>query len=109
MVLPSNQIFASTNESEGRPGWIYENGVSRVESSNKKTYPYYLDPDFKPLLFNMIGKVAEHIETLPEHIRDRIVVVQAPAGKSGDPQPYAGTVMSHFRLNNLSVYHENSN
>jgi hypothetical protein len=80
------------------PGWIYGNGVSKVESSNKKTYPYYLDPEFKPLFFNMINKVAEHVRTLPENIRDRIVVVQAPAGKSGDPQPYAGTVPDEYRI-----------
>jgi hypothetical protein len=80
------------------PDWIYEHGVPRVKSSNNKTYPYYLDSDFKPLFFNMINKVAEHVKTLPECIRDRIVVVQAPAGKSGDPQPYAGTVPEEYQI-----------
>ena len=80
------------------PAWIYENGVAKVKSSNNKTYPYYLDPDFKPLFFNMINRVAEHIKSLPESIKEKIVIVQAPAGKSGDPQPYAGIVPEVYQI-----------
>lgn len=83
---------------ERTPAWVYEQGVPAVKSSNGKTYPYYLDPDFKPLLLNMIHHVAEHVKALPEDVRKRIVVVQAPAGKSGDPQPYQGTVPKEFRI-----------
>lgn len=81
------------------PDWIYQHGVPKVESSNNRSYPYYLDPDFKPLLFNMINKVAEHVKSLPDHIQERLVIVQAPAGKSGDPQPYAGTVPNEYNIN----------
>jgi hypothetical protein len=85
-------------QGDASPAWIYDQGVSAVKSSNGKIYPYYLDPDFKLLLRNMIHRVAEHVKTLPEEIRKRIVVVQAPAGKSGDPQPYQGTVPEEYRI-----------
>ena len=85
-------------QGDASPAWIYDRGATPVKSSKGTTYPFYLDPDFKPLLFNMIRTVAEHVKALPPEIRNRIVVVQAPAGKSGDPQPYQGTVPEEYRI-----------
>ncbi|MEM9282944.1 MAG: hypothetical protein AAGA96_14040 [Verrucomicrobiota bacterium] len=82
----------------GTPEWVYDKGVPRVENTKGKVYPYYLDPEFQPLLFRMIREVAANIRTLTPEILERIVVLQAPAGKSGDPQPYQGIVPEEFRI-----------
>jgi len=76
------------------PAWVYNNGVPEVESSNGKSYPYYLDPDFKPLLVNMINKVAEHVKDFP------VVLVQATTGVSGDLKPYNGDVPPEYEISN---------
>ena len=38
----------------------------------------------------MIQTTAEHVAEYPPRLRDKIVGVQCPTGKSGDPQPYDG-------------------
>ncbi len=83
-------------QGDASPNWIYNHGVPKVVTT-KDTYPYYLDPDFETHFFNMIDKVADHVKALPTYIQDKIVVVQAPAGKSGDPQPYQGTLKSGYQ------------
>ncbi|MDQ1296713.1 MAG: hypothetical protein QG611_692 [Bacteroidota bacterium] len=77
------------------PEWVFEAGVpkviSRLQETGKKsvyTQPYYIDPDFKPLLSRMINETAKHVAEYPPEIRRYIVGVQCPTGKSGDPQPY---------------------
>ncbi|MBN1674929.1 MAG: beta-galactosidase [Kiritimatiellae bacterium] len=73
------------------PEWAYEQGVPRVEVTNRNNtaYPYYLAPAFKRLLKRMIARTADHItKELPPDLRKRVIGVQGPAGKSGDPQPY---------------------
>jgi len=74
------------------PDWLYDNGVPRVKTTGwSRIFPYYLDPNFKVFLKRMINKVAEHVDTYPSGIRQKIIGMQAPAGQSGDPQPYYGT------------------
>lgn len=75
------------------PDWVYDAGVSKVhiespEAESTVINPYYLDPDFKPLLSRMIRETANHIRNYPPEIQKYIVGVQCPTGKSGDPQPY---------------------
>ncbi|MCX7011615.1 MAG: hypothetical protein NTW86_03445 [Candidatus Sumerlaeota bacterium] len=77
------------------PAWIYESGgVPKVitDATNKKNsvHPYYIDPHYKPLLSRLIRATAQHIAAYPPEIRSRIIGVQCPTGKSGDPQPYNG-------------------
>ncbi|MBN2560868.1 MAG: hypothetical protein JXQ75_08060, partial [Phycisphaerae bacterium] len=74
------------------PEWIYAHGVPRVKMQGRagagESYPYYLAPAFKPLLSRLIQATADHVAAYPPEVRDRIVGVQCPTGKSGDPQPY---------------------
>jgi hypothetical protein len=76
------------------PDWIYDEAgvpVVRVTGnhrSDSSPYPYYLDPAYKPLLVRMIRETAKHIANYPPEIRNKIVGVQCPTAKSGDPQPY---------------------
>lgn len=81
------------------PNWVYEAGVPRVvsihygtaaraEKATEVVQPYYLDPNYKPLLSRMIQATAKHIASYPPEIRRYIVGVQCPTGKSGDPQAY---------------------
>ncbi len=74
------------------PEWVYDQGVPRVETDARqhKFHPYYLDPAYKRLLSRMIHATAEHVAAYPPEVRERIVGVQCPTGKSGDPQPYDG-------------------
>ena len=89
------------------PDWIYQEGVPRVlvklegESSreSRALHPYYLDPHYKPLLSRLIRETAQHIAAYPPEIRRRIIGVQCPTGKSGDPQPYqAEPVEERYRI-----------
>ncbi|MFZ5833223.1 MAG: hypothetical protein ACOY3P_24305 [Planctomycetota bacterium] len=86
------------------PDWIYDHGVERVEtdepSPRRRIHPYFLDPDFKPLLSRLIHATAEHVAAYPPEVRGKIVGVQCPTGKSGDPQPYNGKPLdAKYRIN----------
>ena len=77
------------------PEWVYDTGVPKVFSKgggssgrSNITHPYYLHPNYKPLLSRMIKATADHIANYPPEIRRYIVGVQCPTGKSGDPQAY---------------------
>lgn len=87
------------------PEWIYsEAGVPKVltdePNESQRIHPYYLDPAFRPLLVNLIQKTAEHVQAYPPEVRDKIIGVQCPTGKSGDPQAYNGTPLDkRFAIN----------
>lgn len=53
-------------------------------------FPYYLDSVFEEEFKKMIDAVAAHVDAYPDHIRNKIIAVQTPMGKSGDEQPYDG-------------------
>jgi hypothetical protein len=76
------------------PEWIYEQGVPKVVTDtperNRRIHPFYLDPAYKPLLSRLIRATAQHIAAYPPEWRGRIVGIQCPTGKSGDPQAYNG-------------------
>ncbi len=82
------------------PGWVYAQvGVPKVLTGEKRgrnrqlAHPYYLHPAYKPLLTKLIHETAKHTAAYPPEIRRKIVGVQCPTGKSGDPQPYSGPVL----------------
>jgi hypothetical protein len=83
MIYHGNQV----------PEWVFtEAGVPKaIEGSGRRgSEPYYLHPNYKPLLTRMINETAKHVSSYPPEIRKYIIGVQCPTGKSGDPQPYSG-------------------
>ena len=72
------------------PAWVYNSGVPKVHTNRNKTYPYYVDPNFKQLVKRMWTRVAQHVSTYPMSVRKKIIGVQVPLGKSGDSGPYSG-------------------
>ena len=76
------------------PEWIYENGVPRVATSGHRTktlFPYYLDQNYINYFHRLIGKLADHIASLPEAERNAIAFIQPAFGSTGDKQLYKGT------------------
>lgn len=76
------------------PQWIYDNGVPKVvcsESKGKSIFPYYLDKNYVSYFYRFIGKMAEHIASLPEAERNAIAFIQPAFGSTGDKQLYKGT------------------
>lgn len=77
------------------PDWLYDNGVPRVtgvdHNDNLAYYPYYLNDTYKNYFTRMISEYAYHLNTeFPSEIREKIIGIQAPVGRSGDSAPYYG-------------------
>ena len=76
------------------PEWIYEQGVPKVAVSGgkgKEYFPYYLDQNYTNYFHRFIGKLADHIASLPEAERNAIAFIQPAFGSTGDKQLYKGT------------------
>jgi len=76
------------------PEWIYEQGVPKVAVSGgkgKEYFPYYLDPNYIKYFHRFIGKLADHIASLPEADRKAFAFIQPAFGSTGDRQLYKGT------------------
>jgi hypothetical protein len=76
------------------PEWIYEKGVPKVTVSGgkgKEHFPYYLDENYIKYFHSFIGKLADHIASLPEEQRKVIAFIQPAFGSTGDRQLYKGT------------------
>jgi len=76
------------------PEWIYEEGVPKVAVSGgkgKDYFPYYLDPNYIKYFHRFIGKLADHIASLPEADRKAFAFIQPAFGSTGDRQLYKGT------------------
>ena len=84
------------------PDWIYENGVPKVTTPDKKNvrggshkarfpyYPYYLDSNYREFWFNQIRTTADWVAKLPKDVREKILFVQTAEGTTGDEGPYKG-------------------
>ena len=85
------------------PTWMYDRkggnkSVTKVKiipaegHHNQPAYfPYYLDPTYQELFLRALDTFAEHLFTLPEAVRARVVAVQAEYGSTGDDCPWHGT------------------
>jgi hypothetical protein len=75
------------------PDWIYEQGVPRVAVNGGKSeyFPYYLDKNYINYFHRFIGKLADHIASLPEADRRAFAFIQPAFGSTGDRQLYKGT------------------
>jgi hypothetical protein len=76
------------------PEWIYEQGVPKVAvkgSKGKDFFPYYLDQNYINYFHRFIGKLADHIASLPEKERNVFAFIQPAFGSTGDRQLYKGS------------------
>lgn len=78
------------------PEWIYEHGVPKVAckgggNNAKDVFPYYLDKKYINFFYVFIGKLAEHIASLPKAEREVFSFIQPAFGSTGDKQLYKGT------------------
>ena len=78
------------------PEWIYDHGVPKVackggNKSAKDVFPYYLDKNYINFFHQFIGKLAEHIASLPKANREAFSFIQPAFGSTGDKQLYKGT------------------
>ena len=90
---------------ESTPHWLYNRSsgnksVPLVEvvplpgstsKSHLRMFPYYLDPTYRGLFLRALQSLADHIASLPEKIRSRVIGVQVKFGDSGDDTPWHGT------------------
>ena len=75
------------------PEWIYEQGVPKVAvngGKGKEYFPYYLDQNYINYFHRFIGKLADHIASLPEKERKVFAFIQPAFGSTGDKQLYKG-------------------
>ena len=101
-------IFMVYTESDA-PEWLYSNGVPKVaqkdNNGNLIAYtPYYADPAYKSFFRRMITTVHQHIETLPDNVRSKIIAVQGCYGSTGDYIAYKGTVAPEYNLTGTQFY-----
>ena len=78
------------------PEWIYDHGVPKVackggNRSAKDVFPFYLDKNYINFFYKFIGKLAEHIASLPKENREAFSFIQPAFGSTGDKQLYKGT------------------
>jgi hypothetical protein len=78
------------------PEWIYDQGVPKVackggNRSAKDVFPFYLDKNYMHFFYKFIGKLAEHIASLPKENREAFSFIQPAFGSTGDKQLYKGT------------------
>jgi len=94
---------------EDAPGWLYTNGVPKVAQKDSKgnilSYaPYYNDPDYKSFFKRMITTVKQHVETLADSVRKRIIAVQGCYGSTGDYISYKGIVDTQYQISSSGFY-----
>ena len=83
------QIMVGQNS----PSWIYDKvpEVVTTGGGDPGPYPYYLDSDYQKRYFNLLKKVATHLNNLPQHLKEHLMYWQICEGSTGDEQPYKGT------------------
>ncbi|HKL21193.1 MAG TPA: hypothetical protein VJ904_05265, partial [Tichowtungia sp.] len=93
--------YAEVWTSHLAPGWLYDNGVPRVEFIGGQTpLPYYLDENYIHYVTNFFNDLAGFIAGLPQSKRSRIVFLQPGFGSTGDRQLYKGTpINSAYDIN----------
>jgi len=94
-------VYAGTKS----PQWLYRHGVPKVTTDAAdragRTFPYYLSPRYKSYLKRMIYRLADHIKSYPPELRNRIIAVQCPVGKSGAADAYDGEPLDKkYRISN---------
>ena len=54
------------------------------------TFPSYLDPRYQSYFLRAVDRFAQHIATLPQSVRSKIIASQAMYGTTGDDEPWHG-------------------
>ncbi len=112
-TISSNNLYVMFKVYVGpdSPDWIYKTGVysegvTKIMLTNGQSVPYYFDPNYLPFVKDEIQEVADHIDTYPATIRNKIVAMQCPAGRTGDDVPYDNTLLppgyEQYAINNNS-------
>ncbi|MCX6327744.1 MAG: T9SS type A sorting domain-containing protein [Bacteroidia bacterium] len=107
IVASPSEVMVLVYSGTDAPLWIYEMSggpVPEVYSDHRISgpYPYYPDPEYKTLLKNMIIHVRDFIVSLPENLRNKIIVVQAAYSSTGDYDAYKGNVLSQYSQYDIS-------
>ena len=94
---------------EDAPDWLFDYGVPKVAERDNNGQviaytPYYADTTYKNFFKRMITKVHQHIETLPDSVREKIIAVQGCYGSTGDYIGYKGTVDAQYNLSGEDFY-----
>ena len=87
------------------PAWVYTNGVPKVLTSSTQfngEFPYYLDPEYIYFYYNIIAQFGQHIRTLSQNLRKKIIFVQVMTGCTGDEVAYKGTVKTEYKSYSIS-------
>ncbi len=82
------------------PMWLYKDveegggGVTptpvKTDGQGTQTFPSYMEQTYQFYFLRAIDRFAEHIATLPEYIRSKIIASQAMYGSTGDDCPWHG-------------------
>lgn len=102
-AMDSLPIIFMVYTKDDAPDWLYTNGVPKViernDAGDSTGYaPYYADADYKYYFKRMITTVRQHVETLPDSVRDKIIGVQGCFGSTGDYISYKGKVDPKYDL-----------
>ena len=102
-AMDSLPIIFMVYTKEDAPDWLYTNGVPKVDERDKAGNvighsPYYADADYKFFFKRMNTTVRQHVETLHDSIRTKIIGVQACFGSTGDYISYKGDVDPQYNL-----------
>lgn len=87
-------VYTSVITGPDSPGWIYDNGVPKVVTSDTDKwpyFPYYLDADYKRYLSRMLAEFGNFVRSQPAYLTDRLAFVQVTIGPTGDVGLYKGT------------------
>ena len=83
------------------PDWLYADkeagggGLTpiliKTDGQGTQKFPPYLDQRYQAYFLRAIDRFAEHISTLPDAVRSKIIASQAMYGSTGDDCPWHGT------------------
>ena len=96
IVKNNESIYLSFEAGPKTPNWVYEKGVPKVVTDDKRhadkfpCYPYYPSPEYKTYYHRFLTEVAKHISAYPKDWQERIAFIQVKTGCTGDECPYKG-------------------
>ncbi len=107
-VAENEFIYLALEAGPDSPDWIYEQGVPKVTTDDKKhkgmkQFPYYVAPAYISFYDRVLTNWVAHIRLYPKEMQDRIAFVQVKTGCTGDEVPYKGKpIDSRYALDKQS-------
>jgi uncharacterized protein YjdB len=106
-----NIWVAGPSASGWTPEWLYGKGIPKVQCE-RGAFPYYfhnyvpgqppVEDSYQYYYFRLLNAIAEHILSLPENLRERVVFIQCAEGSTGDGYCYKGDVKSGYEQYEIS-------